>query len=41
MVGGGIALGAVLVATAGMLATFWRPQPEKTRAAEEAATGPQ
>lgn len=25
--GGGIALGVAVVATAGMLATFWRPQP--------------
>jgi putative oxidoreductase len=26
--GGGIALGVAVVATAGMLATFWRPQPK-------------
>ena len=28
--GGGIALGVAVVATAGMLATFWRPEPKKT-----------
>jgi putative oxidoreductase len=27
--GGGIALGVAVVATAGLLATFWRPQPVK------------
>lgn len=34
--GGGIAIGVAVVATAGLLATFWRPQPEKA----EAATAP-
>lgn len=28
--GGGIAIGVAVAATAGMLATFWRPQPAKT-----------
>jgi putative oxidoreductase len=28
--GGGVALGVAVVATAGMLATFWRPQPAKS-----------
>jgi putative oxidoreductase len=32
--GGGIALGVAVVATAGMLATFWRPQRESEKAAE-------
>lgn len=27
--GGGVALGVAVVATAGMLATFWRPEPKK------------
>ena len=35
--GGGIALGVAVVATAGMLATFWRPQPKKTDTAGEPA----
>jgi putative oxidoreductase len=35
--GGGIALGVAVVATAGMLATFWRPRPKKTEAAGEPA----
>jgi hypothetical protein len=35
--GGGIALGVAVVATAGMLATFWRPQPKKAEAAGEPA----
>jgi putative oxidoreductase len=35
--GGGIALGVAVVATAGMLATFWRPQPKK--AGEPAGQG--
>ena len=30
--GGGIALGVAVVATAGLLATFWRPEPAKTEA---------
>jgi putative oxidoreductase len=30
--GGGIALAVAVVTTAGMLATFWRPQPKKSRA---------
>ncbi len=34
--GGGIALGVAVVATAGMLATFWRPQA-KSSAADEPA----
>ncbi len=34
--GGGIALGVAVVATAGMLATFWRPQPRKTDASRVA-----
>jgi putative oxidoreductase len=33
--GGGIALGVAVIATAGLLATFWRPRPEA--AAPEAA----
>jgi putative oxidoreductase len=33
--GGGIALGVAVVATAGMLATFWRPQPARARTADE------
>jgi putative oxidoreductase len=40
--GGGIALGVAVVATAGLLVTFWRPQPAKAASAEagpaEAAT---
>ena len=35
--GGGIALGVAVVATAGMLGTFWRPQP-KAEAVSEPAT---
>jgi putative oxidoreductase len=35
--GGGIALGVAIIATAGMLVTFWRPQPKKTPADEEPA----
>jgi putative oxidoreductase len=33
--GGGIALGVAVVATTGMLATFWRSAPQKTPTAEE------
>jgi putative oxidoreductase len=33
--GGGVALGVAVVATAGMLATFWRPQPAPGKAAAE------
>jgi putative oxidoreductase len=33
--GGGIALGVAVVATAGLLATFWRPQPAPAKAADE------
>lgn len=33
--GGGIALGVAVVATAGMLVTFWRPAPKKAPAAQE------
>jgi putative oxidoreductase len=33
--GGGIALGVAVVATAGMLATFWRPQPKEAGAVGE------
>jgi putative oxidoreductase len=33
--GGGIALCVAVVATAGMLATFWRPAPKQTPTAEE------
>jgi putative oxidoreductase len=33
--GGGLALGVAVVATAGMLATFWRPQPRKAAASGE------
>jgi putative oxidoreductase len=29
LAGGGIALGVAVVATAGLLATFWRPQPKQ------------
>jgi putative oxidoreductase len=36
--GGGIALGVAVVATAGMLATFWRPQPDRAETAGEPAT---
>jgi putative oxidoreductase len=32
--GGGIALGVAVVATAGMLATFWRPQPAQAKTAD-------
>ena len=35
--GGGIALGVAVVATAGMLATFYRPQPKKAETAGEPA----
>jgi putative oxidoreductase len=35
--GGGIALGVAVAATAGMLATFWRPQPKKAGASGEPA----
>ena len=35
--GGGIALGVGLVATGGLLATFWRPAPKKAPAAEQPA----
>ncbi|MFA1545923.1 DoxX family protein [Actinomadura chokoriensis] len=31
--GGGVALGVAAVATAGLLATFWRPEPQKAEAA--------
>jgi putative oxidoreductase len=33
--GGGIALGVAVVATAGMLATFWRPRPAQAKTAGE------
>jgi putative oxidoreductase len=33
-VGGGIALGVAVVATAGLLATFWRPQPAQAKTAD-------
>ena len=33
--GGGIALGVAVVATAGMLTTFWRPQPKQAKTADE------
>jgi putative oxidoreductase len=33
--GGGVALGVAVVATAGMLATFWRPQPAQAKPADE------
>jgi putative oxidoreductase len=36
--GGGVALGVAVVATAGMLATFWRPQPKQAETAGEPAT---
>jgi putative oxidoreductase len=35
--GGGIALGVAVVAVAGMLAAFWRPQPDKAETADEPA----
>jgi putative oxidoreductase len=35
--GGGIALSVAVVASAGMLARFWRPQPGKKQAHEDAA----
>ena len=35
--GGGIALGVAVVATAGLLATFWRPQPAKAAVTDEPA----
>jgi len=35
--GGGIALGVAVVATAGLLATFWRPQPAKAAVSDEPA----
>jgi putative oxidoreductase len=34
--GGGVALGVAVVATAGMLVTFWRPAPKEKDAAEPA-----
>ena len=34
--GGGVAVGVAMAATAGLLATFWRPVPKKAAAAEEA-----
>jgi putative oxidoreductase len=34
--GGGVALGVAVVATAGLLATFWRPQPKQTAADQTA-----
>jgi putative oxidoreductase len=39
--GGGIALGAAMLMTGGMLATFWRPPPKQAPAAEEAMTSQQ
>jgi putative oxidoreductase len=36
--GGGIALGVAVVATAGLLATFYRPQPQAAATADETAT---
>jgi len=33
--GGGIALGVAVVATAGLLVTFWRPKPKKAPVTEE------
>jgi putative oxidoreductase len=38
--GGGVALGVAVVATAGMLATFWRPQPKQDSAASASASAP-
>jgi putative oxidoreductase len=35
--GGGIALGVAVVATAGMLATFYRPEPKKAETPGETA----
>ena len=35
--GGGVALGVAVVATAGMLATFWRPKRERDEAASKPA----
>ncbi len=35
--GGGIALGVAVVATAGLLGTFWRPQPKTSSSAGEPA----
>ncbi len=35
--GGGVALGVAVTATAGMLATFWRPTPKQASAAEAPA----
>lgn len=35
--GGGIALGVAVVATAGLLVTFWRPQPKQAPAPDEPA----
>ncbi len=35
--GGGIALGVAVAATAGLLATFYRPQPKQTGTAGEPA----
>ena len=35
--GGGVALGVAVVATAGLLATFWRPRRERDEAASEPA----
>jgi putative oxidoreductase len=39
--GGGVALGVAVVATAGMLATFWRPRPKAAEAETVAAASPQ
>jgi putative oxidoreductase len=39
--GGGVALGVAVVATAGMLATFWRPAPVPKASASEEAVGTQ
>ncbi len=38
--GGAVALGVAVVATAGMLATFWRPQPKKPESGTETAGEP-
>jgi len=38
--GGGVALGVAVVATAGMLVTFWRPAPKKAEAASPASPAP-
>ncbi|HXC80683.1 MAG TPA: DoxX family protein, partial [Trebonia sp.] len=39
--GGGVALGVAVVATAGMLATFWRPAPAPPASASEETVGTQ